>query len=249
MQPGGLDRMAVLMRPGWIRTTLCVLAVAAAARLVSFRSMYEPDSLVASRPGPRDCGRPPRADEPLQLRLRRLSTELHVVVVRSRRVHPVGPRRQRGDPGGAGPAHCGDALVDGARVPGARLERGDARGLRRGMGDPRATGDPATPPFFVRGDGGVRWLVERARAGRSARLLVWVPLLIAVWANVHVECMFGIGFVALFGLCEWVRPRTLPRGDAAKVIGIAVAALACTALTPMASACCATSTRTPSSRR
>jgi len=35
--------MALLMRSARIRTTLCVLAVAAAAGLISFRSMYEPD--------------------------------------------------------------------------------------------------------------------------------------------------------------------------------------------------------------
>ena len=99
--------------------------------------------------------------------------------------------------------------------------------------EPRAIPRPHLVSFA--GMAACVWLVERARAGRSARPLVWFPLLIAVWANIHVECMFGIGFVALFGLGEWIRPRTLPRGDAAKIIGITVAALACTALTPYGS--------------
>jgi hypothetical protein len=96
--------------------------------------------------------------------------------------------------------------------------------------EPRAI--PRPHLFSFAGMAACAWLVERARASRSAKPLVWVPLLVAVWANVHVECMFGIGFVGLFGLCEWIRPRTLSRGDAARVLGIAVAALACTALTP-----------------
>lgn len=76
------------------------------------------------------------------------------------------------------------------------------------------------------------WLVERARVARSAGPLVWLVPLVVLWANVHVECVFGIGFAGLFGLCEWIRPRTLPRAEALKVIGIATVALIGTAVNP-----------------
>ena len=76
------------------------------------------------------------------------------------------------------------------------------------------------------------WLVERARAARAARPMLWLVPLVVLWANVHVECVFGIGFAGLFGLCEWVRPRTLPRAEALKVIALAMVALVCTAINP-----------------
>lgn len=76
------------------------------------------------------------------------------------------------------------------------------------------------------------WLIERARAAQSWRPIVWMLPLVVLWANVHVECVFGIGLVGLFGLCEWMRPRTLKRADALKVMGIATVALLCTAINP-----------------
>ena len=96
--------------------------------------------------------------------------------------------------------------------------------------EPRAL--PRPHLFSFAGMAACVWLVERARAARAARPLLWVPLLAAIWANVHVECVFGIGVVGLFGACEWIRPRTLPRAEAAKAIGIATLALLCTALNP-----------------
>jgi hypothetical protein len=76
------------------------------------------------------------------------------------------------------------------------------------------------------------WMIERARASRTARPLFPLPLLVTLWANVHVECVFGIGLVGLFGLIEWVRPAALPRREAARIIGIATTALLCTAINP-----------------
>ena len=76
------------------------------------------------------------------------------------------------------------------------------------------------------------WLAERARAAQSWRPLAWLLPLVVLWANVHVECVFGIGFVGLLGLCEWIRPRTLPRAEALRVMGIAAIALLCTAINP-----------------
>lgn len=96
--------------------------------------------------------------------------------------------------------------------------------------EPRAL--PRPHVFSFAGFAVCVWLVERARAARSWRPLVWLVPLVIVWANVHVECVFGIGLVGLFGLCEWIRPRTLPRAEALEVMGIAAIALLCTAINP-----------------
>ena len=76
------------------------------------------------------------------------------------------------------------------------------------------------------------WLIERARAGRSWRPLGWAPLTIAIWSNFHVECVFGVAALGLFGLGEWLRPRDLSRRDAGMALGIAAAALLATAFNP-----------------
>jgi hypothetical protein len=96
--------------------------------------------------------------------------------------------------------------------------------------EPRAL--PRPHVFSFAGFAACVWLVERARSAQSWRPLIWLPPLVVVWANVHVECVFGIGLVGLFGLCEWIRPRALPRADALKVVGIATLALLCTAINP-----------------
>jgi hypothetical protein len=75
-------------------------------------------------------------------------------------------------------------------------------------------------------------LIEHSRAARSWRPLWWAPLAIAAWANVHVECVFGVAFIALFGAGEWLRPRDLARRDSVKVLFIAAAGLAATVLNP-----------------
>jgi hypothetical protein len=96
--------------------------------------------------------------------------------------------------------------------------------------EPRAL--PRPHVFSFAGFAACVWLVECARAAHSWRPLVWVLPLVVLWANVHVECVFGIGLVGLFGSCEWIRPRTLTRNDALKVVGIAIIALLCTAINP-----------------
>jgi hypothetical protein len=76
------------------------------------------------------------------------------------------------------------------------------------------------------------WYIERARAARSWRPLRWAPLAIAVWANVHVECVFGVALIGLFGAAEWIHPRDLARGESVKVLAVAAASAAATLLTP-----------------
>lgn len=67
-------------------------------------------------------------------------------------------------------------------------------------------------------------LVERASARRSAAPLVWVVPLVALWSNLHVECVFGVLLVGLFALGEVVRPSALDRHEAARAAGLAALA-------------------------
>jgi len=76
------------------------------------------------------------------------------------------------------------------------------------------------------------WLIESARARHSWTPLRWAPLTVAIWSNFHVECVFGVAALGLFGLGEWLRPRDLSRKDAAIALAIAAAALLATAVNP-----------------
>ena len=96
--------------------------------------------------------------------------------------------------------------------------------------EPRALPRPHVLSFL--GLGLCVYMVERARSVRHWRPLRWAPLLIAAWANVHVECVFGVAVIGLFGAGESLHPRSLPRGDAVKVVGIGVVSLLATAANP-----------------
>jgi hypothetical protein len=96
--------------------------------------------------------------------------------------------------------------------------------------EPRALPRPHVLSFL--GLGLCVYMVERARFVRHSRPLRWAPVLIAAWANVHVECVFGVAVVGLFGAGECLQPRSLPRGEAIKVAGIAAVALLATAVNP-----------------
>jgi hypothetical protein len=96
--------------------------------------------------------------------------------------------------------------------------------------EPRAMPRPYVLSFL--GLAVCAYLMERARVERSWRPLRWAPVVIAAWANVHVECVFGVAALGLFGFCEWLRPRDLSRSDATKAIGLAAVALLATAVNP-----------------
>ena len=96
--------------------------------------------------------------------------------------------------------------------------------------EPRALPRPHVLSFL--GLGLCVYMVERARCLRHSRPLYWAPLLIAAWANLHVECVFGVAVVGLFGAGEWLQPRSLPRGEAIKVLGIAAISLLASAVNP-----------------
>ena len=71
------------------------------------------------------------------------------------------------------------------------------------------------------------WLIERAAARRSARPLLWTIPIVALWSNLHVECVFGVVTIGLFVIGEFIKPAALSRQDAARAAGItALCALA-----------------------
>jgi hypothetical protein len=96
--------------------------------------------------------------------------------------------------------------------------------------EPRALPRPHVLSFV--GLATCAYLVERARYLKDWRPLRWTPLLIAVWANLHVECVFGVALVGAFGVGELLRPRDLVRRGAIAVIAIATASLLATAINP-----------------
>ena len=75
-------------------------------------------------------------------------------------------------------------------------------------------------------------LIARASAARSARPLVWAIPLVALWANLHVECVFGAALIGLFGLGELVWPTVLGRRDAWRTLACGAACGLATMVTP-----------------
>jgi len=61
-------------------------------------------------------------------------------------------------------------------------------------------------------------LVERAAAARSAAPLRAAIPLVALWSNLHVECVFGVLLLGVFSLSEHLRPASLPRAEARRAL-------------------------------
>ncbi len=76
------------------------------------------------------------------------------------------------------------------------------------------------------------FLVERAAARRSAAPLWWGMPLVALWSNLHVECVFGVAVLAIYAVSEFLRPATLTRRDAGRASLIAAACALCTLANP-----------------
>ncbi len=96
--------------------------------------------------------------------------------------------------------------------------------------EPRAIPRPHLVSFV--GLAACSYLITRASAARSARPLVWAVPLVAVWANFHVECVFGAALIGLFGLGELVWPTVLTRREAWRVIGCGAVCGLATMATP-----------------
>ena len=75
-------------------------------------------------------------------------------------------------------------------------------------------------------------LIERAAARRSAAVLWWTIPLIALWSNFHVEVVFGVLLIGLFGAAELIRPAALTRREAGIVLVIAALGAVATMANP-----------------
>ena len=96
--------------------------------------------------------------------------------------------------------------------------------------EPRALPRPHLVSFA--GMAATTYFIERARVSRSWRPLLWMFPVIVGWANLHVECVFGVTAVGLFAACEWLMPRSLSRADGRRAVLIVVGCVAATLLTP-----------------
>ena len=75
-------------------------------------------------------------------------------------------------------------------------------------------------------------IVEQAAARRSWTPLPWTIPTVALWSNFHVECVFGVLLVGLFGMAEWIRPAALTRADARRAVLIGVLCAVATCANP-----------------
>ncbi len=75
-------------------------------------------------------------------------------------------------------------------------------------------------------------LIERARVRRSADPLRWAIPAVAIWSNVHVESVFGVALLGIFAIGEFARPGALTRVEARRALVFATASAAATLATP-----------------
>lgn len=67
------------------------------------------------------------------------------------------------------------------------------------------------------------WLIAVASVRRSARPLVWAVPLVALWSNLHLECVFGVALVGGFAVGEWVHGTVLSRRESRRALAVTVA--------------------------
>lgn len=96
--------------------------------------------------------------------------------------------------------------------------------------EPRALPRPHLASFA--GMAACTLLIERSAVRRSAAPLVWVIPLIALWSNLHVECVFGVLAAGLYAVGEIARPAALTRTQAIRALAIAAAAAVATLANP-----------------
>jgi hypothetical protein len=96
--------------------------------------------------------------------------------------------------------------------------------------EPRAIPRPHLASFA--GIAACTFLIERARRAASVRPLLWAIPVVALWSNLHVECFLGVLLVGLFAAAELVRPAALGRREAVRGLAIAGTCLAATLINP-----------------
>ncbi|HET7217541.1 MAG TPA: hypothetical protein VFJ02_05815, partial [Vicinamibacterales bacterium] len=70
--------------------------------------------------------------------------------------------------------------------------------------EPRAIPRPHLVSFA--GLAACAWLIERSIAAKSPRPLWWGIPVVALWANAHSEAVFGVAALGLYAIAELVRP-------------------------------------------
>jgi len=198
-----------------------MLAIAAAAALVSFRSVYEPDlgwHLAQGR-------------ENLAGRLVR--TNVFSFTYPEYRQHytswladtsAYAASRVGGDAGiqvlqAAAVAAALALTYLACRVQSTALPSMAVLVLGFFVLEPRAIPRPHLTSFV--GIAACTWLIQRAIAARSARPLWWAVPAVALWSNLHLECVFGVALIGFFALAEFVRPSALTRQEAVRALTIA----------------------------
>jgi hypothetical protein len=96
--------------------------------------------------------------------------------------------------------------------------------------EPRAIPRPHLVSFA--GFAACAWSIERSMSRRTPAPLWWTVPLIALWSNFHVECVFGVLLVAVFSTAELIWPSWLARRQAWQALGIAALAGFATMLNP-----------------
>ena len=96
--------------------------------------------------------------------------------------------------------------------------------------EPRAIPRPHLVSFA--GIAACTLLIEHSRRARSAAPLWWAVPVVAVWSNLHAECIFGVLLIGLFACGETLHPSTLPRPQARRAIAISGVLVAATLANP-----------------
>jgi hypothetical protein len=96
--------------------------------------------------------------------------------------------------------------------------------------EPRAIPRPHVASFA--GLAACTLLVERARRLGTAAPLGWAIPVVALWSNLHAECVFGVLLVGLFAAGEFAHPAALQRRESRKAVAIAAGCLLATLVNP-----------------
>ena len=96
--------------------------------------------------------------------------------------------------------------------------------------EPRAIPRPHLVSFA--GLAACAWAIETAMARRTPEPLWWSVPLLAIWSNFHVECVFGLLLIVVFSIAELILPASLTRRQARRAIVITAIAAAATLLNP-----------------
>jgi hypothetical protein len=96
--------------------------------------------------------------------------------------------------------------------------------------EPRAIPRPHLVSFA--GIAASSWLIQKAIVSRSARPLWWAIPMVALWSNLHGECVLGVLLIGIFSFAEIVRPSALARRDAVRALTIVMGCMAALLLNP-----------------